>query len=62
MKDQQECEHNEVDFDRGVCAECGAKCRWHYEKEWEDSGHDMDGNCVGHYIETPVVDEWEINY
>ena len=58
-----ECDH-EAEFgdddEAGVCPICGAECIWHYETEWEDTGHDDDGHCTGYEIRTRKVDSWSI--
>ena len=56
-----ECEH-EVEWgdeeEVGVCPICGADCLWHYETEWEDTGHDANGDCTGYEIRTRKIDTW----
>lgn len=59
-----ECNHPEEciefgdDDEQGECKLCGAKCDWHWEKEWLDEGHGEDGGCIGHEVQTRHIDEW----
>lgn len=53
-----ECTEFGDETEQGECLLCGATCDWHYEEEWEDDGHDDEGNCVGHKVQEPVITEW----
>lgn len=57
-----ECSHQVEwgdDDEMGYCVVCGQACRWHWEKDVVDEGHDEDGNYTCKTGEVRVIDQWE---